>query len=105
MLKALALGARGVFIGRPLFWGLALDGEKGVGQVLEVLRKELDLAMGYCGFTSIDQIDDSILAMPAHFDNDVPSYIAEIRALASLRDDGIITILEFEAKKQHLLGL
>jgi isopentenyl diphosphate isomerase/L-lactate dehydrogenase-like FMN-dependent dehydrogenase len=105
VLKALALGARGVFIGRPLFWGLALDGEKGVGQVLEVLHNELDLAMGYCGFTSIDQIDDSILAMPAHFDNAVPSYIAEIKALASLRDDGIITIQEFESKKKRLLGL
>ncbi|MCZ6865845.1 MAG: alpha-hydroxy-acid oxidizing protein [Dehalococcoidia bacterium] len=105
VLKALALGARAVSFGRPLFWGLAMGGEEGVRQVLAILRKELDLAMGYCGATSVDQIDESILALPPNMSNGTPSYIAEIRGLASLRDDGLITNEEFEAKKRQLLGL
>jgi 4-hydroxymandelate oxidase len=55
--KALALGARPVLIGRPLFWGLAVNGEAGVLSVLEILRDELDSTMGMCGRTTIDSID------------------------------------------------
>jgi 4-hydroxymandelate oxidase len=59
--KALALGARAVLVGRPLFWGLAVDGENGVLSVLEMLRDELDATMGMCGRTTIDSIDMSTL--------------------------------------------
>ena len=55
--KALALGARAVLIGRPLFWGLAVDGEAGVRAVLDILRDELDATMGMCGKTTIESID------------------------------------------------
>ena len=55
--KALALGARALLIGRPLFWGLAVEGEAGVVSVLEILRDELDATMGMCGRTTIDSID------------------------------------------------
>ncbi len=55
--KALALGARAVLIGRPLFWGLAVDGEAGVRTVLDILRDELDATMGMCGKTTIESID------------------------------------------------
>ena len=55
--KALALGARSVLIGRPLFWGLAVDGEAGALAVLEMLRDELDGTMGMCGRPTIDSID------------------------------------------------
>jgi len=55
--KALALGARSVLIGRPLFWGLAVNGEAGVSSVLTMLRDELDATMGICGRTTIDSID------------------------------------------------
>jgi 4-hydroxymandelate oxidase len=51
--KALALGARAVLIGRPLFWGLAVDGKAGVLAVLEMLRDELDAIMGMCGRPTI----------------------------------------------------
>ena len=61
VLKALALGARAVLIGRPLFWGLATDGEAGVHAVLEMLRDELDLAMGMCGRSTIASIDIGLL--------------------------------------------
>ena len=49
VVKALALGAHAVIIGRPVLWGLATDGEEGVVRVLEMLRAELDLAMAPCG--------------------------------------------------------
>ena len=55
--KALALGAKSVLIGRPLFWGLAVNGEAGVVSVLEMLKDELDATMGMCGRTTIDSID------------------------------------------------
>ena len=59
--KALALGARAVLIGRPLFWGLAVDGEAGVKSVLDMLRDELEATMGMCGKTTVESIDrDSI---------------------------------------------
>ena len=49
VVKALALGASAVAIGRPVLWGLALGGESGVSQVLELLRSELDRALALCG--------------------------------------------------------
>lgn len=61
VVKALALGARAVLVGRPVLWGLAVDGEKGVARVLEILRAELDNAMGLCGCSSVDDVDDSLL--------------------------------------------
>ena len=64
VLRALALGARAVLIGRPLFWGLAVDGEAGVRMVLELLRQEVDRAMGYCGVTSVEGINRSMVALP-----------------------------------------
>ena len=64
VLRALALGARAVLIGRPLFWGLAVDGEAGVRMVLELLRQELDRAMGFCGVTDIESVDRNLVALP-----------------------------------------
>ena len=61
VLKALALGARAVLIGRPLFWGLAVDGEPGLRAVLQMLRDELEMAMGMCGRPTIQSIDVSLL--------------------------------------------
>jgi 4-hydroxymandelate oxidase len=49
VLKALAFGARAVLLGRPILWGLALDGQAGVEHVLETLRREIDLAMALAG--------------------------------------------------------
>ena len=59
--KALALGARAVLIGRPVFWGLAVDGEAGVRAVLEMLRDELDATMGMCGRITVDSVDRECL--------------------------------------------
>jgi 4-hydroxymandelate oxidase len=59
--KALALGARAVLIGRPIFWGLAVEGEAGVRMVLEILRDELDATMGMCGRTTVASVDRDCL--------------------------------------------
>lgn len=60
--KALALGARAVLIGRPYLWALAVNGEQGVRDVLEILRSELELTMALAGRPSISTIDRSAIA-------------------------------------------
>jgi len=65
VLKALALGARAVLIGRPYLWGLAADGEAGVRRVLELLRAELELAMALSGRPTIASIDRSLVHLDA----------------------------------------
>jgi 4-hydroxymandelate oxidase len=62
VLKALALGARAVLIGRPYLWALAADGERGVRRVLDLLRGELELAMALAGCPEIALIDRSLIA-------------------------------------------
>ena len=57
--KALALGARGVCVGRPYLWGLAAFGQPGVEAVLDILQEELELAMRMYGTPSIKQITPS----------------------------------------------
>jgi len=61
VLKAIALGARAVLVGRPILWGLCVAGEQGAVQVLEILRGELDEAMLLCGCTKLSDIDRSLL--------------------------------------------
>ena len=56
VLKALALGAQAVLLGRPILWGLAARGEDGVVEVLEMFRRELDLAMALCGTPTLADI-------------------------------------------------
>jgi len=62
VVKALALGARAVLVGRPCLWGLAAAGEEGVTRVLEILRQELGLAMALCGCPGVGAIDRSLIA-------------------------------------------
>lgn len=62
ILKAIALGADAVLIGRPVVYGLAYDGEEGVKKTLNILRSELDLAMALCGCSSIREVDRNIIA-------------------------------------------
>jgi 4-hydroxymandelate oxidase len=61
VLKAIALGARAVLVGRPVLWGLCVAGEQGATSVLEILRRELDEAMLLCGCTKLSDIDRSLL--------------------------------------------
>ena len=62
VVKALALGARAVLVGRPVLWGLAAGGRAGVAAALGILRRELDLAMALCGCPTIAAITRDLLA-------------------------------------------
>jgi L-lactate dehydrogenase (cytochrome) len=62
VLKALALGADAVCLGRPYIWGLALDGQAGVETVLKMVLAELDLTMALCGLTRLDEIGPELLS-------------------------------------------
>ncbi|UUZ71594.1 alpha-hydroxy-acid oxidizing protein [Polaromonas sp. P1(28)-8] len=61
VLKAWALGARGTLIGRAMVYGLGAMGEQGVTKALEIIHKELDLTMAFCGRTDINTVDKRIL--------------------------------------------
>jgi L-lactate dehydrogenase (cytochrome) len=61
VLKARALGAKGIYIGRPHLYALGAMGEAGVTKMLEIVHKELDLTMAFCGYTDIDKVDAGIL--------------------------------------------
>jgi len=61
VLKARALGARGTYIGRAFLYGLGAMGEQGVTKALEIIHKELDLTMAFCGHTNIETVDKGIL--------------------------------------------
>jgi L-lactate dehydrogenase (cytochrome) len=66
VLKARALGARGTLIGRAMAYGLGAMGEAGVTKALQVIHKELDITMAFCGHTNIENVDTSIL-LPGTF--------------------------------------
>jgi len=61
VLKAMALGARGAFIGRAALYGLGALGEQGVKKCLELIKKELELSMKFCGKRSLAELDRSML--------------------------------------------
>jgi len=63
--KAWALGARGTYIGRAFLYGLGALGESGVTRCLEIIHKELDLTMAFCGHTDLRRVDRSVLLAPA----------------------------------------
>ena len=67
VLKAWALGARGTLIGRAMVYGLGAMGEAGVTKALQIIHKELDITMAFCGRTDINTVDKSIL-LPGTFD-------------------------------------
>jgi L-lactate dehydrogenase (cytochrome) len=64
VLKAVALGARGTLIGRAFLYGLGALGEEGVTRCLEIIHKELDVTMAFCGHTDIRQVGRDILLPP-----------------------------------------
>jgi L-lactate dehydrogenase (cytochrome) len=61
VLKAVALGAKGTYIGRAMLYGLGAMGEQGVTAALNILHKELDLSMAFCGRTDVNSVDGGIL--------------------------------------------
>lgn len=62
VIKAIALGARAALVGRPVLWGLAVNGEQGVVDALSLLRDEIDLAMCLCGCRDVSEITRDLIA-------------------------------------------
>ena len=71
VLKAIALGARGVFVGRPLFWGLANGGESGVRTMLQIIREEFDRALAYVGCRNVSDINRGLVSLNSDFRTNV----------------------------------
>ncbi|MEM7076841.1 MAG: alpha-hydroxy acid oxidase [Pseudomonadota bacterium] len=67
VLKALAMGAKGTYIGRAYVYGLGAMGQKGVTRALEVIHRELDLSMAFCGRTDVTTLDRDILLIPKNY--------------------------------------
>jgi len=68
VLKAIAMGARGTFIGRAFIYGLGAIGQQGVTRALEVIHKELDTTMALCGETQVDDLGRHNLLVPDDFE-------------------------------------
>ena len=67
ILKAVAMGAQGTYIGRPYIYGLGAYGEKGVTLALELIQNELDISMALCGYKNIKDVDQSAILLPKDF--------------------------------------
>jgi len=102
ILKAVALGATCVLIGRPIFWGLAIDGEAGLRSVLQILRAELDSAMSLCGLDDIRRAGARLVAPPPSWRRE-GELAAHLETLSKLAAAGRLTDAEFEAAKSMLL--
>jgi L-lactate dehydrogenase (cytochrome) len=83
VIKALALGAKGVSIGRAFLYGLGAMGEVGVALCLDIIRKELDVTMALCGLRNIRDVGPDILSTPGHAD-DQATQIPIVRKARSL---------------------
>lgn len=70
VLKAIAMGATGTFIGRAYIYGLGAMGEKGVTKALEVIHKELDVSMALCGCKHVRDLDRNVLLIPKNFEGE-----------------------------------
>ncbi|MDU8929972.1 alpha-hydroxy acid oxidase [Alisedimentitalea sp. MJ-SS2] len=68
VLKAVAMGAKGTYIGRAFIYGLGAMGEEGVTKALEVIHKEMDVSMALCGRRSMDEVGRDILLVPEGFE-------------------------------------
>jgi L-lactate dehydrogenase (cytochrome) len=71
VLKAVALGAKGTYIGRAMLYGLGAMGEAGVTRALEIIQRELELSMAFCGRTDIETVDTGIL-LPGSYPTGTP---------------------------------
>ena len=103
VLKALALGAKAVFLGRAIYWGLCVDGEAGVRHVLEILRDELDETMALCGIVDVNKVDRNIVELPTQ-GRGGDGVVGQLERLASLVERGYLTRQEYETQKARLLN-
>ena len=103
VLKCLALGAKAAFVGRPIFWGLSVNGQDGLSHILEIFRDELDVAMGLCGLTDVKNASPSLVSrLNGRSRGD--GVIGSLERLVELLEQGYIDRNEFDSLKAKLLG-
>ena len=103
VLKCLALGAKAAFVGRPIFWGLSVNGQDGLSHILEIFRDELDVAMGLCGLTNVKNASPSLVSrLNGRSRGD--GVIGSLERLVELLEQGYIDRNEFDSLKAKLLG-
>ncbi len=107
VLKALALGAKAVSIGRAMIWGLAAGGEHGVREVLEILREELLVAAHCCGVADAETIDRTLITRLTRSvgDGEMVDQIDALERLSALLDRGLLSRSEFDRVKSRILGV
>jgi 4-hydroxymandelate oxidase len=98
VLKALAVGAKAVMIGRPVYWGLSHGGADGVGLVLDILSGELEAAMSMCGITDLQRVPRSLTRAAQRVDQ-----VERLERLVRLERDGYVGRAEFERLKVRLI--
>lgn len=98
VLKALALGARAVLIGRAELFGLTVGGAEGVAKVFDILARELDAYMGLCGVQDVKQVNRSIVG-------DVPGVTTDVlrERMRHLHAEGFLTDEMFAASQARIL--
>ena len=69
VVKALCLGAKGVYIGRAFLYGLGAMGKKGVSKSLDIIKNELDKTMAFCGRKNVEDLDKSNLYVEKPYSN------------------------------------
>jgi (S)-2-hydroxy-acid oxidase len=65
--KALAIGAKAVFLGRPIIWGLSAGGQQGVKKVLDLIRNEFIVTMKLAGCSKLSEINDDYIRVKRNF--------------------------------------
>jgi L-lactate dehydrogenase (cytochrome) len=93
VLKAMALGARGVFIGRAFLYGLGAMGEEGVALCLEIIHRELDITMALCGITDVRTANSSLLIQNSYSAGRATLKMKEVRPA---ENGSTASILELE---------
>jgi 4-hydroxymandelate oxidase len=100
VLKALALGARAVLVGRAQIWGLTVGGEDGIVDVLRIIRDELDDAMRFCGVADVTRVDPALVVPAPGARGDV---VDRLERLAALHDRGLLSPVDLDRAKQRVL--
>jgi 4-hydroxymandelate oxidase len=103
ILKAVALGARAVLVGRASLWGLSVDGQAGVEQVLDIFRSELDGTMTLCGVADVQRASQDLVELPGTGGR-AQRMIGHLVELASLHEAGQLTEEEFGLAKQVVIN-
>lgn len=76
-MKAIALGASAVFVGRPVIWGLNYNGREGVEQVIQILKSELEMALRLSGCDDVKKLEKSYLTTKAEYVRKLQEFLDE----------------------------